>query len=738
MAGKNVIQAKGKSLPKKHNVPKNPVQLKDPKKSYNKLYILIPLFLTIIVYSGSLSNGWIKNWDDGGYVTEVGGNNSLSAKSIHKLTGDDLNNVFTQFYKGNYHPLTTIVYAIEYKLVGDAPFLYHLVNLIIHLINIYLVFIFLKLLTKRVEIAAIAATLFGIHPMHVESVAWISELKDVMYAFFFLTAMIQYYYYYTSREKKTKHYVYALIALFLSLLSKSAAVTLPVVLLLIDYYLKRKWSWKIIYEKIPFFLLSMAFGLIAISSQGSAGAIQDITPLFSIPERFLLASAATFTYIWKLFVPINLAAMYPYPDRIDGHLPMIFYIAPVIVLVIAFLVFYSRKFNRDIIVGALFFIVTISLVIQLLPVGGALVAERYSYVPYIGFFLIIGKGYVYSQESQSVFARKIKIVYPSILIAGTLILSVMTFQRIKVWKDGKILFTDVIKKYPNLPFAYNNRGYFNFSFGEEYYANDFKKAGYSDVKFMAYDSALADYNKCLSIDTTFHRGYSNRGVLYYNLAENARKLGVINDQKKLDSLYRLALSDFTKALRFGNDNTDALIGRANTYSTLLDYKSSLPDYDMYLKEMPDDKKAWVWRGTANYNVGNYDQAFSDFNKGIQLDPASDNAFLWRGICYYQKKDYKSAIVDFDQSLKLNPKQSEPYSWRGLANYGLKNLEDAVSDYTTAITMNPNDAAAFVNRSQAYYELGKYEQAFSDQCSAGDLKYALNKEFFFKLKALAGK
>ncbi|MFH0865789.1 MAG: tetratricopeptide repeat protein [Bacteroidota bacterium] len=738
MANKNVVQG-SKALSKNPNVSKASVQQKNlGKSSYNKLYILIPLFLTIIVYSGSLNNGWIKNWDDGGYVTEVGSNNSLSAKNIHKLTGENLNNVFTTFYKGNYHPLTTLFYAFEYRAVGDSPFLYHLINLLIHLINVYLVFIFLKLLTKRVEIAAITAALFGIHPMHVESVAWVSELKDVMYTFFFLISMIQYFYYFTRKEKKTKYYTFSLIALVLSLLSKSAAVTLPVVLLLIDYYFGRKWAWKIIYEKIPFFLASIIFGLTAIFSQGSAKAIQDLDPLYSIPERLLLACGASFTYIWKLFVPVDLSAMYPYPDRIGGFLPVIFYVAPAVVLLIVGLVYYSRKFNRDIIFGSLFFIITISLVLQLLPVGGALLAERYTYIPYIGFFLIIGKGYVFSQEGQSSFAKSIRKVYPVVLIAGTIVWSVMAFQRIATWKDGKVLFTDVIKKYPNLPFAYNNRGYFNFSFGEEYYKDVFKKAGYMDAKSMAYDSALADYNKCITIDSTFHRGLSNRGVLYYNLAENAKKNGTITDQKVLDSIYNLAAVDFTKALKLSSDNTDALIGRANTYSTLKEFRLSLPDYNEYIKRVPDDKKAYLWRGTAHYNVGDYEPAFNDFNNSVQMDPGNDDAFLWRGICYYQKKDYKSAVVDFDQSLKLNAEQSEPYSWRGLANYSLKKLEDAVSDYNSAIVMNPKDAAAYINRSQAYYELGKYEQAFSDQCSAGDLGYALNKEFFFKLKALAGK
>lgn len=730
---KNIQQKKTSFKNQKVVKPQAQVQPKEQKKpTYNKLYILVPLLLTVIVYSGSLNNGWIKNWDDGGYVTEIGNNNSLSAKNIHDLSGEHLNKIFTTFYKGNYHPLTTLVYAFEYIIVGDSPFLYHLINLIFHLINVYLVFVLLKLLTKRVEIAAIAAALFGIHPMHVESVAWVSELKDVMYTFFFLLSMIQYYYYYTRKEKKRKYYILSIIYFLLSMFSKSAAVTLPVVLLLVDYFLARKWSWKILYEKIPFFLISMIFGVTALYSQGSAGAIQDIAPLFTVPERLLLASTATITYIWKLFVPIHLSAMYPYPDRIEGHLPLFYYIAPVILLIVVFLVFYSKKFGRDIIFGTLFFIVTISLVIQLLPVGGALVAERYSYVPYIGFFLIIGKGYIFSQEDTSQFAKKIKIAYPVVLIALTLFISFLSFQRITMWKDGKVLFTCVIKEYPNLPFAYNNRGYFNFSFGEDYYKDIYKKAGYNDSKTMSYDSALADYNKSIAMDTTYQQAYSNRGVLYYNFAFNF---------KNKDSIYLLAIKDFDKAMKYKPDNTDALTGRAKTYATLKMFDKALQDYNTYIslkKNAKDfDNDTYRCRAIAYYSLGvlcldwgskdsaktYFDKALSDINTSIEKTPSNSDNFFQRGYIYLQMKEYKTAMTDFDKSITMSPKQFLPLFWRGFTNYQLKNYQEALNDYTAAIDVNSSDPSTYINRSEIYKELGRYEDVVKDYTKVIELNPA---------------
>jgi tetratricopeptide (TPR) repeat protein len=367
--------------------------------------------------------------------------------------------------------------------------------------------------------------------------------------------------------------------------------------------------------------------------------------------------------------------------------------------------------------------------LQFLPVGGALMAERYTYIPYIGLFMIIGKGYVYSQENKSKFAQNIKWLYTTIIVAGIIAFSVLSFQRIKVWKDGETLFTDVIKKYPNLPFAYNNRGYLYYNF------------------MRKYDKSLADYNKCISLDSTFHRAYSNRGVLYYNTG-------------RLD----LAVKDFTKAIHFKNDNTDAWIGRANSYSTLKKFDLALPDYNHYISIVANDSKSYLWRGIALYNLGRFDESFTDINKCLNITTDNDNAYLWRGILFSQKKDYKAAIKGFDQSIELNSNQTEPYIWRGIARDNLKQYTAAIDDYskglkkcykdTTKIFLikddgnsqkidtlfnNPSSAATiFLNRSAAYFALKKYTEAFKDYCAAGDLGLALNKDYFFKLKALAGK
>jgi len=706
---------KHKSLIKaKNNISDN---IKQPFfKKKTTIYAIVIAVITLICYSSSINNDFTKNWDDGGYI--------IHNKPIHKISSENIKTIFTIFYKGNYHPLTSLTYAVEYALVGESPALYHIDNLIIHLLNVLLVFWLIYLLSKRIEVAAIAALFFGIHPMHVESVAWISERKDVLYSFFFLSSIISYLYYLKISKKsgckinfKNKYYILSLLLFILSLLSKSAAVVLPVVLILTDYYVlpkylntkkydatgKRKIIYKTLIEKIPFFAFSFLFGILAILSQGSSNAIQDLTLIFSIPERLLIVCYSLMIYIYKLFAPINLSAMYAYPNRINRVLPTIYYIAPFFILLFTFLIYKSKKFNKDIIFGFLFFLITIILVLQLLPVGGAIMAERYVYIPYIGFFFIIGKTYTYVSDSKKKSISRFKNIFLVIIIAFSVMFFYLSKQRIKVWKNGEVLFTDIINKYPNLPFAYNNRGYYYYNYAKDY------------------DKALKDYNKSISLDNSSHRAYSNRGVLYYNIGK-----------------YNLALKDFNKCLGLNKSNTDALIGRANTYSSLKKNKLALSDYNKYLIYKPEDTQAYIYRGISKYNMEKSDDAMIDFNKSLSIMPDNDEAYYWIGLNYFKKKDFKYAIKNLDKSLKLNSNRIGIYSWRGLAKYNLKLYKESISDYNMAIKNNPNDAASYVNRSVAYFKIKNYDKAFQDICAAGDLRYALDKAYFMKVKKMAGK
>ena len=197
-------------------------------KENSKYFLPFILLLTSVVFSNTLLNNFINNWDDQGYV--------LNNNFIKDLNFENFKIIFSTFFQGNYHPLSLISYTIEYKFFGLNPFYFHLSNLIFHLLNVALVYYFIKRLSSNIFVASITSLFFAIHPMHVESVAWISERKDVLYSFFFLLSLNSYCKYKYS-EKKNLNLLLSFIFFLLSLLSKPAAVCLPLILVSIDFYI---------------------------------------------------------------------------------------------------------------------------------------------------------------------------------------------------------------------------------------------------------------------------------------------------------------------------------------------------------------------------------------------------------------------------------------------------------------------------------------------------------------------
>ena len=221
------------------------------KKSSKWIYAFAAVVITAIAFFPSLSNGF-TNWDDEVYV--------INNENIREFSWEKIKYWFGAYHHGNYHPLTMVSYMWEYSISELNPSIYHINNYILHLLNTALVFFFIYKLTDKKEVAIIVATLFGVHPMHVESVAWISERKDLLYSVFYLSTLIVYLGYKHSPD--WKKYLLLLVLFVASLLSKSAAVVLPIVLLLIDYYQQRKLTIKLIIEKIPLFALSIVFGVL--------------------------------------------------------------------------------------------------------------------------------------------------------------------------------------------------------------------------------------------------------------------------------------------------------------------------------------------------------------------------------------------------------------------------------------------------------------------------------------------
>ncbi len=523
-------------------------------------FVLLAVFLTFLP---SLNNQFV-NWDD----TEVILNNPL----LRQLSIEHFRNFFTQFTVGNYHPLTNLSFAIECQ--GNLPnsFLIHLDNVILHLLNTALVFWFVILLTGSLSLSWMTALMFGIHPLHVESVAWATERKDVLYTFFYLGALICY----QKRLLKT-----ALALFILSLFSKVQAVSLPAALFAIDFYNQRKDSKTILIEKIPFITLSLLFVGIALYGGKVAGAYH-VSEIFNWVDRLWLASTAFVVYVTKLILPFQLSCLYPYPDKTSSFFVLNGIISLAFILGASFLIWKLARQNHLIIFGVLFFVINIFLGLQLFPVGEAYMSDRFSYVASIGIFLLIAMVIDNVMHERYPTVVRLKQILWLGFIGYLLILGIISFTRSEVWHDGGRLWSDVINQYPDYYESYLYRG--------DYY----RGIGNSD-------KALRDYANAITLKPDSSKAYVNRGNLYQTLGH-----------------FDLALADYNKALQIRPQGYEVLMNRANTLSQMGNFDAALSDYYKVLSINPDDAQAYYNRGVMFTHKKDLKHALEDFNKAKKL------------------------------------------------------------------------------------------------------------------------
>jgi tetratricopeptide (TPR) repeat protein len=594
-------------------------------KTYGGLAVI--LILSFIIYLPVLQNRLI-DWDDHVYIT----NNPL----VHSF---NLPEIFSRFVAGNYHPLTMLTLAIEYQFFGLNATGYHAINLLLHLLNILLVFYTVRLLSEKTGIALVAALLFGIHPIHVESVAWASELKDLLYTFFFLASYIFYLKY--LKDFNRKFYVYALLLFLVSLLSKAMAASLPVILILTDYFKGRKITVKTLTEKAPLFLLSIVFGIVALLAQQSSGSVQDT--VYNFPQRMVFAAYGFVSYLVKLVFPLQLSAFYPYPPLKDGavDIPFQYYAYLLIFILLAAYTIYSLRFTKKIFFGLGFFAVTVFLVLQLLPVGGAIMADRYSYIPSIGLFYLAGVGL------DLLWNKKFQWIAIVVLGAFTIFFSIQTHYQTGVWKNELTLWNDVISKNENVPVAYNNRGII--------YKNGNKL-----------DKALADFNKAIELNPGYFEAYSNRGNLFM-----------------MQGNFEKAIANFNKAIELNPDNFEARYNRGTLFLNENNYEKAISDFDRAIEMNPGYAEVYINRGNALRDINRYNDALKDYNKAIELKPNVALAYSNRGKLYLNMNKYDEAISNYSKAITLRTDYPEAYYGRGWAYYYSGKKDAACSDMKRA-------------------------------------------------------
>ena len=557
------------------------------KKTLGFVLAFVVSSITFMVYLPALGNGFV-NWDDNLYVYEN--------KHITSFGTELFRLAFLDYYAGNWHPLTLLSHAADYALWGLTPGGHHLTNNILHAVNTFLVVLLAMRLIEtalskplllgkdsrssgeagslpddpgrhasvpssflRFQLisASSAGLLFGLHPIHVESVAWVSERKDVLCAFFFLLSIMAYIRFVTaplpslkengvsSRENgkrrrignffaKARGVSPSVLCFFvLALLSKPMAVTLPVVLLILDWFplgrIKSAKEFREVFaEKFLLFVVSLASVVITIIAQSS---LQSIVPLEYTPlwARLLVSGKALASYLGKMVFPVHLVPLYPYPNLGDISFLSPHYFFPILTAAgIATVCIIIGRMLRILPAAFGYYLVTLLPVLGIIQVGGQAMADRYAYLPSLGPGIACGCGIAWLYE-RAYAAKK----WRSLLLAGIagvlcLLAVVMTYRtivQIGIWRDDLVFWDYVIEKEPEAVFAYYNRG---LAYGRKGFISE----------------ATDDFSKAITLSPKFDMAYNNRGAAFF-----------------LANRFDMAFRDFTKAIELNQGNAEAYINR---------------------------------------------------------------------------------------------------------------------------------------------------------------------------------
>jgi tetratricopeptide (TPR) repeat protein len=411
----------------------------------------------------------------------------------------------------------------------------------------------------------------------------------------------------------------------LSLLSKPAAIIFPLVLLLLDYWYEGGIAKKRWLEKIPFFIFAVIFSVITVKTQAGTTAIAglDTVPVWA---RFFYGCYTVMIYFIRFFIPYPLSAFHPYPFL--DHISWEIYFSPVFILAMLVFLWYQRR-NKMVLFGFLFFVINLLLVSQVISIGYTLVAERYTYMPYIGLAFLCGMWLNKFAEN------KMKPLLWVLPLAITIVFGYITYQRTQVWKDSDTLWTDVINRYPDAPVPRTNRA--------NYYTKLMEDPANKSRANELFQKALDDCNNALRVDPKNTKGYENRQKLYLEAKR-----------------YEEAFADANTLIKLVPDNQISYNTRGIAYGIFNKPDSSLADFNKCLSINPNIDFTLNNRGSILVNVyQRYNDALIDFTKAIQLNPQG-SYYLNRSICYYKLGDLEKSRADAQIAMQKGQVISESY------------------------------------------------------------------------------
>jgi tetratricopeptide (TPR) repeat protein len=573
------------------------------------LWALLLSVVTVVTYLPSLNNGF-TNWDDPAYV--------VANTSVRDLSVAGVKRIFSGFQIGNYHPLTVLSYAIDFRLFGTASYGWHVSSLLLHVAASLAAFRVMLLLGGGWSAAFAGAAIFALHPLRVEPTVWISARRELLAALFFFAALEAYL---RSGGKRRRVFLAAsFILLLLSLLSLPMGVSFPLVALLVDRLRRRRIDRVALLEKVPHALLCGVFAVLAIHGLRSAGVIR---PDSSWPWylNLFVSARSILHYLGKTLLPVRLSALYPLPVTPEGGLPLPFLLAPFGVLLLGWLALLASRRSRETAFATAYAAITLLPVLHAVPFGFAFAADRYTYFPALGLSWLAGLG---CARLAAWSGRRGKV--PGALawmlpVAVCVLFAGLARQRARVWGDSVALWDDVLQQYPYSFMARGNRANALVSRGE-------------------FRRALADHEAAIALTPPGLR----TGKVRFN-----RSVALIAAGDP-----RRALADLDAALAEDPNFIEARGKRGAVRADLGDLQGAIADFDHLLRTAPQSAVWRFSRGKAFLQAGDAAAAAADFDMVIALEP--DNAAAWnnRGAAMAGLGDFTSAERDFSEALALRP------------------------------------------------------------------------------------
>jgi len=625
--------------------------------SFAPLDLLIVLGLLLIVfacYRQALQFDFV-NFDDQFYVSE-----NPAVKSGLTLAG--LRWAITDAHLGTWHPLTWLSHMLDVEFFGTAPGLHHLTNVLLHMANTSFLFALLRAGTGSRWRSALVAALFGLHPLHVESVAWIAERKDVLSTFFGFSSLWAYILYARQGRQSRKHYWFAFGFLVLGLLSKPMLVTWPLLFLILDFWPLGRWApdalrsklpafGGLIREKVPFLVISLIVGCVTLLTQHQAGAAKALAN-YPLDLRLGNAVASGWRYVEKMFLPVDLAVFYPLSNE-PGATAIVG--ASLLLLAITGVAIYVRKRAPFVAVGWFWYLLTISPVIGVIQVGSQAMADRYTYIPAVGIFLLASWGLALAASTKA--GRLSSSVIGVAVVAVSFALA---SRQLACWKDSESLFRHAVQVTQRNALAYHCLASALYQKGQV-------------------EKSLAAFATALEIQPDYFDAHVAYGVA---LREAGRP--------------REAIEQLDLALRQNSTNAAVRLHLGLALDHLGDLAGATLNYRAALELDPGLTRALCALGFALQRAGDVPEAISRYRAALKLDPTLGEVWMNLGAAQAQQGDLEEAIGSYRAAIRAKPDMAAAYFNLGNLLANQRRLDEAVTNLQMAVKLKPDYEKARTN------------------------------------------